>query len=58
MQPFSTCTASRKTYVYNKAHLQEFREVLQAWMMSQMPGSAEGLRELVCDKKSLRGFAI
>ena len=31
-------------YLFNKAHLQEFGQVLQAWMISQIPG---GARELV-----------
>lgn len=45
-------------YLFNKAHLQEFGEVLQAWMLSQIPGGAEGLEQLVCDGKTLRGSAI
>jgi predicted transposase YbfD/YdcC len=45
-------------YLFNKAHLQEFGEVLQAWMISQIPGGAEGLDQLVCDGKTLRGSAI
>jgi hypothetical protein len=36
-------------YLFNKAHLQEFGEVLQAWMISQIPGGAGGLDQLVCD---------
>jgi hypothetical protein len=31
-------------YLFNRAHLQEFAQVLQAWMISQIPG---GARELV-----------
>ena len=58
MQPFSTCTAARKPDGYNKAHLQEFGEVLQAWMISQIPGGAGGLDQLVCDGKTLRGSAV
>jgi hypothetical protein len=58
MQPFSTCTASRKTEGYNKAHLQEFGQVMQAWMVSQNPGGPDGLDQLVCDGKTLRGSAI
>ena len=58
MPPFSTSTASRKPDGFNKAHLQEFGEVLQAWMISQIPGGAEGLDQLVCDGKTLRGSAI
>jgi len=38
--------------------MQEFGEVLQAWMLSQIPGGADGLEQLVCDGKSLRGSAI
>ena len=34
-------------YLFNKAHLQEFGQVLQAWMISQIPGGAEGLDQLV-----------
>jgi len=45
-------------YLFNKAHLQEFGEVLQAWMISQIPGGSEGLDQLVCDGKTLRGSAI
>jgi hypothetical protein len=45
-------------YLFNKAHLQDFSEVLQAWMISQIPGGAEGLDQLVCDGKTLRGSAI
>ena len=29
--------------LFNKAHLQEFGQVLQAWMISQIPGGADGL---------------
>jgi len=45
-------------YLFNKAHLQGFGQVLQAWMISQIPGGAEGLEQLVCDGKTLRGSAI
>ena len=45
-------------YLFNKAHLQEFGEVLQAWMISQIPGGTEGLHQLVCDGKTLRGSAV
>ena len=45
-------------YLFNKAHLQEFGEVLQAWMISQIPGGASGLEQLVCDGKTLRGSAL
>ena len=38
-------------YLFNKAHLQEFGEVLQAWMISQIPGGEGGLDQLVCDGK-------
>jgi hypothetical protein len=30
-------------YLFNKAHLQEFGEVLQPWMISQIAGGVEGL---------------
>jgi hypothetical protein len=40
-------TASRKPDGYNKTHLQEFDQVLQAWMISQIPYGAEGLDKLV-----------
>ena len=56
--PSSPCTASRKPDGYNKAHLQEFGQVLQTWMISQIPGGAEGLDQLVCDGKTLRGSAL
>ena len=66
MPPSSICTASRKPDGYNKAHLQEYcfaeaggyGQVLQAWMISQIPGGADGLDQLVCDGKTLRGSAI
>ena len=45
-------------YLFNKAHLQEFGQVLQAWMVSQIPGGADGLDQLVCDGKTLRGSAV
>jgi hypothetical protein len=52
--------------VPNKAHLQEYcfaeaagyGQVLQAWMVSQIPGGTEGLDQLVCDGKTLRGSAV
>jgi hypothetical protein len=45
-------------YLFNKAHLQEFGQVLQAWMISQIPGGTEVLDQLVCDGKTLRGSAV
>lgn len=39
-------------YLFNKAHLQEFGQVLQAWMVSQITGGADGLDQLVCDGKT------
>jgi hypothetical protein len=45
-------------YVFNKAHLQEFGQVLQAWMISQIPDGTEALDQLVCDGKTLRGSAV
>jgi hypothetical protein len=45
-------------YLFNKAHLQDFSEMLQARMINQIPGGAEGLEQLVCDGKTLRGSAI
>ncbi|MCX5967310.1 MAG: ISAs1 family transposase [Cyanobacteria bacterium] len=45
-------------YLFNKAHLQEFGEVLQVWMTGQIPGGADGLDQLVCDGKTLRGSAV
>ena len=45
-------------YLFNKAHLQEFGQVLQAWIISQIPGGVEGLDQLVCDGKTLRGSAV
>jgi hypothetical protein len=44
-------------YLFNKAHLQQFGEVLQAWMISQIPGGAAALEQLVCDGKTLKGSA-
>ena len=45
-------------YLFNKAHLEQFGEVLQAWMISQIPGGATTLEQLVCDGKTLKGSAI
>jgi hypothetical protein len=45
-------------YQFNKAHLQQFGEVLQAWMISQIPGGTIDINKLVCDGKTLRGSAI
>ena len=45
-------------YLFNKAHLEQFGEVLQAWMVSQIPGGATDLDQLVCDGKTLKGSAI
>jgi hypothetical protein len=53
-------------YLFNKAHLQEYcfaeaggyGQVLQAWMISQIPDGAEALEQLVCDGKTLRGSAV
>ena len=32
--------------------------MLQAWKVSQIPGGADGLDQLVCDGKTLRGSAV
>ena len=45
-------------YLFNKAHLQQFGEVLQAWMISQIPGGTTAVEQLVCDGKTLKGSAI
>ena len=45
-------------YLFNKAHLQQFGEILQAWMVSQIPGGSDGLDQLICDGKILKGSAI
>ena len=45
-------------YLFNKAHLEQFGEVLQAWMVSQIPGGTTALDQLVCDGKTLKGSAI
>ena len=45
-------------YLFSKAQLQQFGEVLQAWMISQIPGGAMALDQLVCDGKPLKGSAI
>jgi hypothetical protein len=44
-----TCTGARKPDGYNRAHPQEVGEVPQGWMLSQVPGEASGLDQLVCD---------
>jgi hypothetical protein len=58
MPPSSICTATRKPDGYNNAHLQQCGEVLQAWMISQIPDGAAALDQLVCDGKTLKGSAI
>ena len=45
-------------YLFNKAHLEQFGEVVQAWTISQIPGGATALDQLVCDSKTLKGSAI
>ena len=45
-------------YLFNKAHLQEFGQVLQAWMICQIPGGTERLDQLVFDCKTLRASAV
>jgi hypothetical protein len=32
--------------------------VFQVWLISQIPGGAEGLEQLVCDSKMLRASAV
>ena len=44
--------------LFNKAHLQTFGDVFQACMINQIPGGAEGLEQLVCDGKTLKGSAV
>lgn len=44
--------------LFNKAHLQTFGDLFQAWMINQIPVEAESLEELVCDGKTLRGSAV
>ena len=38
--------------------MEQFGELLQAWMISQIPGGATTLNQLVCDGKTLKGSAI
>ncbi len=45
-------------YLYRFAEAAGYGQVLQAWMISQIPGGAEGLDQLVCDGKTLRGSAL
>jgi len=45
-------------YLFNQANLQQFGEVLQAWMISQIPDGGTALDQLVCDGKTLKGSAI
>jgi len=45
-------------YLFNKSHLEQFGKVLQAWMISQIPGGTTALDQLVCDGKTLKGSAI
>jgi len=48
MPPSFTSTVSRKTDGSNRAHSQGAGEVPQGWMLSQIPGGAHGLDQLVC----------
>jgi len=34
--------------LFNKAHMREFGQALQGWMLAQIPGGAEALDQLVC----------
>ena len=45
-------------YLFNKPHLQPFGQALQAWIISQIPGGADGLDPLVCDGKTLGDSAV
>jgi hypothetical protein len=45
-------------YLFNKPHLQTFGQALQAWIISQIPGGADGLDPLVCDGKTLGDSAV
>ncbi len=49
-------------YLFNKAHQQEFGQVLWAWMISKipppLPGGVEALDQSVCDGKTLRGSVV
>jgi hypothetical protein len=64
---FKRCPSDATSlYLFSKAHLQGYcfaeaggyGQVLQAWMVSQIPDGAEGLDQLVCDGKTLRGSAV
>lgn len=58
MPPSSTHTAARKPDGSNKAHLQSFGDVLQAWMITQTPGGAEGLEHLICDERRCEALRL
>jgi hypothetical protein len=45
-------------YLFNNSQLEQFGEVLQAWMISQIPCGATTLDQLACDGKTLKGSAI
>lgn len=45
-------------YLLRKAQLQTSGDVCQDWIISQTPGGAEDLEQLVCDVKTLRGSAV
>jgi hypothetical protein len=45
-------------YLTNKTRLQEFGEVLQAWIISQIQCGASALELLVCDGKTLMSSAM
>ena len=45
-------------YLFNKAHLQEFARYCSPGSSVRSLGGADGLDELVCDGKTLRGSAI
>ncbi|MCP9783268.1 hypothetical protein KBY83_08030 [Cyanobium sp. WKJ7-Wakatipu] len=54
------CWLSAPTFLYlfSRAHLHDFFQVLQAWLFIQIPGGTDGLDQLVCCSSTLIASAV
>ncbi|PSJ03455.1 hypothetical protein C7K55_12915 [Cyanobium usitatum str. Tous] len=54
------CWLSAPTFLYlfSRAHLHDFFQVLQAWLIIQIPGGTHGLDQLVCCSSTLIGTDV
>lgn len=46
------------SHLANRAHLNDFFQALQAWLISQIPAGTDGLDQLVCYSTTLIGSAV